>query len=118
MKRFLSLVKKTNHDTTTHYPPTLTKVYKVSQRVLGTGSFAIVRLCTHRKTGQTFALKVIHKRAIAGKWQVEHICVCDTNENIGREHMLDNELGNIIYEQLFSHAYLNVPSEPCVYQMS
>ncbi|KAI7884702.1 Pkinase-domain-containing protein [Lichtheimia hyalospora FSU 10163] len=74
MKRFLSLVKKSNHDTT-HYPPALTKVYKVSHHTLGTGSFAIVKVCTHRKTGQTFALKIINKRAIAG-----------------REHMLDNEL--------------------------
>ncbi|KAI8143076.1 kinase-like domain-containing protein [Fennellomyces sp. T-0311] len=64
MKRIASLFKK-KPDLPSRFPATLTRIYKVSNHTLGVGSFAVVKLCTHRKTGQTFALKIVMKKAIA-----------------------------------------------------
>ncbi|KAI9272684.1 kinase-like domain-containing protein [Phascolomyces articulosus] len=74
MKRLTSLFKK-KQDLPAKLPSGLTRLYKVSNRTLGVGSFAVVKLCTHKKTGRTYALKIVMKKAIAGK-----------------EQMLDNEL--------------------------
>ncbi|KAI8379358.1 kinase-like domain-containing protein, partial [Radiomyces spectabilis] len=76
VKRILALFKKTQEKPETpQYPSDLLQQYKVTKRTLGVGSFAVVKECIHRTSGQPFALKIILKKAIAGK-----------------EHMLDSEL--------------------------
>ncbi|CAG8494369.1 13473_t:CDS:2 [Acaulospora colombiana] len=50
-------------------PHELEKNYRIL-RVIGTGSFAIVRECVDKKTGQSYALKVISKRSVKGKEQM------------------------------------------------
>ncbi|KAM3580002.1 hypothetical protein VKS41_007721 [Umbelopsis sp. WA50703] len=77
MKRVLNLFKKTHetNDDQPPYPPALEKTYRISKKVLGVGSFAVVKECFHKQTGQPYALKIILKKAIAGK-----------------EHMLSSEL--------------------------
>lgn len=39
--------------------------------MLGRGSFAVVRLCTHRATGETFAVKIMTKRCQKGQASLE-----------------------------------------------
>ncbi|CAG8553461.1 28_t:CDS:2, partial [Scutellospora calospora] len=46
------------------YPSQLEQRYKVSNNVLGVGSFAIVKECTDKETGENYALKIISKKAI------------------------------------------------------
>ncbi|GAN10721.1 calcium/calmodulin-dependent protein kinase I [Mucor ambiguus] len=76
MKRIVALFKKTHEKKEEHaYPSELESTYKVTKKTLGVGSFAVVKECVHRSTGQSFALKIILKKAIAGK-----------------EHMLSSEL--------------------------
>ncbi|KAG2173431.1 hypothetical protein INT44_008783 [Umbelopsis vinacea] len=77
MKKVLNLFKKTHetNDESPPYPADLERTYRISKRVLGVGSFAVVKECFHKQTGQPFALKIILKKAIAGK-----------------EHMLSSEL--------------------------
>ncbi|CAO0803394.1 unnamed protein product [Mucor circinelloides] len=76
MKRIVALFKKTHEKKEEHaYPSALESTYKVTKKTLGVGSFAVVKECVHRSTGQSFALKIILKKAIAGK-----------------EHMLSSEL--------------------------
>ncbi|CAG8711540.1 3466_t:CDS:1, partial [Acaulospora colombiana] len=52
------------------YPWSLEKYYKVSKKILGRGSFAVVRECTDKRTGVNYALKIIMKKAIRGKEQM------------------------------------------------
>jgi len=49
------------------YPWALEKYYTVSKKVLGTGSFAVVKLCTDKRTGNQYALKIINKKSIQGR---------------------------------------------------
>ncbi|CAO3593435.1 unnamed protein product [Absidia cylindrospora] len=78
LRRLLSAFKKTQEKSTTRtnnnseYPPDLERHYKITKKVLGKGSFAIVKECIHRHTGQSFALKIILKKAIAGKENMLH----------------------------------------------
>lgn len=73
LKRLLLAFKKNNekmekgtqHDT--DHPPDLERHYKVTKKILGKGSFAVVKECVHRHTGQTYALKIIQKKDIEGK---------------------------------------------------
>ncbi|KAF7730048.1 hypothetical protein EC973_002993 [Apophysomyces ossiformis] len=66
MRRILTLFKKTHEKTTDPpYPVSLERTYKVTKKTLGVGSFAIVKECVHRQTGQSYALKIILKKAIA-----------------------------------------------------
>lgn len=68
MKRIVSLFKKTHEKTDEQaYPSDLEADYIVTKKTLGVGSFAVVKECIHRSTGQAFALKIILKKAIAGK---------------------------------------------------
>lgn len=68
MKRIVALFKKTHEKKEEHaYPSELESTYKVTKKTLGVGSFAVVKECVHRSTGQSFALKIILKKAIAGK---------------------------------------------------
>lgn len=67
MKRIIALFKKTHEKKEKPaYPPDLEAVYKVTKKTLGVGSFAVVKECIHRSTGQPYALKIILKKAIAG----------------------------------------------------
>ncbi|CAG8642426.1 8990_t:CDS:2 [Acaulospora morrowiae] len=52
------------------YPWSLEKYYKVSKKVLGRGSFAVVKECTDKRTGVNYALKIILKTDIRGKEQM------------------------------------------------
>ncbi|KAI9019422.1 kinase-like domain-containing protein [Phycomyces nitens] len=66
MKRIITLFKKTHEkDEEPVYPAELERVYKVTRKTLGVGSFAVVKECIHRTTHQSFALKIILKKAIA-----------------------------------------------------
>ncbi|ORY90454.1 kinase-like domain-containing protein [Syncephalastrum racemosum] len=76
MKRIMTLFKKTHEKSDDgSYPPELEKEYTVTKKTLGVGSFAVVKECIHKSTGESYALKIILKKAIAGK-----------------EHMLTSEL--------------------------
>ncbi|KAI8335518.1 kinase-like domain-containing protein [Chlamydoabsidia padenii] len=73
MKRLLSAFKK-NHEKAekgnhhdSEYPPDLERQYKVTKKILGKGSFAVVKECVHRQSGQAYALKIIQRKDIAGK---------------------------------------------------
>jgi calcium/calmodulin-dependent protein kinase I len=72
MKKVLNLFKKTHetNDESPPYPADLERTYRISKRVLGVGSFAVVKECFHKQTGQPFALKIILKKAIAGRLRV------------------------------------------------
>jgi serine/threonine protein kinase len=50
------------------YPWSLEKHYKISKNILGTGSFGVVKECTDKRTGVNYALKIINKRDIRGKY--------------------------------------------------
>ncbi|KAG2191340.1 hypothetical protein INT46_011922 [Mucor plumbeus] len=66
MKRIVALFKKTHEKKEEPaYPSELENTYKVTKKTLGVGSFAVVKECVHRSTGQPFALKIILKKAIA-----------------------------------------------------
>ncbi|KAI8636076.1 kinase-like domain-containing protein [Parasitella parasitica] len=66
MKRIVALFKKTHEKKEEPaYPSALEATYKVTKKTLGVGSFAVVKECIHRSTGQPFALKIILKKAIA-----------------------------------------------------
>lgn len=67
MKRIMTLFKKTHEKSDDgSYPPELEKEYTVTKKTLGVGSFAVVKECVHKSTGQSYALKIILKKAIAG----------------------------------------------------
>jgi calcium/calmodulin-dependent protein kinase I len=51
------------------YPWSLERHYKVSKKILGTGTFAVVKECTDKRTGVNYALKIINKAAIQGEIQ-------------------------------------------------
>ncbi|KAF7728557.1 phosphatidylcholine and lysophosphatidylcholine phospholipase [Apophysomyces ossiformis] len=76
MKRILAIFKKTHEkNEEPPYPASLERTYKITNKTLGVGSFAVVKECIHIESGKPFALKIILKKVIAGK-----------------EHMLDSEL--------------------------
>ncbi|KAI9307547.1 kinase-like domain-containing protein [Cunninghamella echinulata] len=66
LKRIFSLFKKTHGDNHSDiaYPQELVRLYKVSKKTLGVGSFAVVKECIHRETKKQFALKIILKKFI------------------------------------------------------
>ena len=39
-----------------------TKVYNLNQKVIGKGSFSTVCQCTHRESGQEYAVKIVSNR--------------------------------------------------------
>ncbi|KAI9250192.1 kinase-like domain-containing protein [Phascolomyces articulosus] len=76
MKRLMTLFKKTHEKNVDQaYPSDLERVYTVTKKTLGVGSFAVVKECVRKSDNKPFALKIILKKVIAGK-----------------EHMLDSEL--------------------------
>lgn len=64
--------KQQHNDSTddSEYPPDLERRYRITKKILGNGSFATVKECIHRQTGQPYALKIIQKSAIEGKFWV------------------------------------------------
>jgi calcium/calmodulin-dependent protein kinase I len=67
MKRIVALFKKTHEKKQDPaYPTVLENTYKVTKKILGVGSFAVVKECIHKSTQQPYALKIILKKAIAG----------------------------------------------------
>ncbi|CAJ0625466.1 9495_t:CDS:2, partial [Entrophospora sp. SA101] len=48
-------------------PQGLEDKYKVSKKILGRGSFAVVKQCTDRITNKNYALKILSKKSIKGK---------------------------------------------------
>ncbi|KAG1316819.1 hypothetical protein G6F62_013261 [Rhizopus arrhizus] len=67
VKRVLALFKKTHEDDSQKYPVELTKKYYISEEQLGVGSFAVVKKCINQSTGEHCAIKIILKKAVAGK---------------------------------------------------
>ncbi|GBC02236.1 hypothetical protein RclHR1_04510008 [Rhizophagus clarus] len=72
MHKFFTLFKK-DHEII--YPTELENSYKVLKKNIGVGSFAIVKECIDKKTGESYALKILTKKSIKG-----------------RENLLDTEL--------------------------
>ncbi|XP_057715842.1 ribosomal protein S6 kinase alpha-5 isoform X2 [Corythoichthys intestinalis] len=65
---------------------------------LGEGSFSICRRCTHKKTGQKFAVKIVSKRMEAQtQREIAALKLCDSHPNIVKLH-------EIYHDQL--HTYL------------
>uniref|UniRef100_A0A7N9AV32 Ribosomal protein S6 kinase n=1 Tax=Mastacembelus armatus TaxID=205130 RepID=A0A7N9AV32_9TELE len=65
---------------------------------LGEGSFSICRRCTHKKTGQKFAVKIVSKRMEAQtQREIAALKLCDGHPNIVKLH-------EIYHDQL--HTYL------------
>ncbi|PHZ12421.1 calcium/calmodulin dependent protein kinase 2 [Rhizopus microsporus ATCC 52813] len=85
VKKVLALFKKTHEGEKSQYPTELTKKYKIGEKQLGVGSFAVVKECVNLSTGEHCAVKIILKKVIAGK-----------------QHMLDSEL-DILKKVRHSH---------------
>lgn len=70
VKRVLALFKKTHEedDDSPKYPSALTAKYTIHEKTLGVGSFAVVKECSERSTGEKYAVKIILKKVIAGKF--------------------------------------------------
>jgi calcium/calmodulin-dependent protein kinase I len=68
VQKVLALFKKTHSDDdNSQYPADLRAKYTVSEKTLGVGSFAVVKECEDVKSGEKCAVKIILKKAIAGK---------------------------------------------------
>ncbi|KAI8646090.1 kinase-like domain-containing protein [Parasitella parasitica] len=66
VKRVLALFKKTHQDDdSTKYPSALNAKYIIHEKTLGVGSFAVVKECSDRSTGEKCAVKIILKSVIA-----------------------------------------------------
>jgi calcium/calmodulin-dependent protein kinase I len=67
VKKVLALFKKTHEeDDSSKYPPALNAKYKIEDKTLGVGSFAVVKECSERASGEKCAVKIILKKVIAG----------------------------------------------------
>ncbi|KAI8993411.1 kinase-like domain-containing protein [Pilobolus umbonatus] len=85
ISKVLALFKKTHEIDKPKYPAALSAKYRIGEKTLGVGSFAVVKECTDIRTGEKCAVKIILKKVIAGK-----------------EHMLDTEL-DILKKVRHSH---------------
>jgi len=63
-QRCTNTAGQTEEDGTPLLPAALSKKYTVLPRVLGQGSFAVVKACVERATGTERALKIIAKRPL------------------------------------------------------
>ncbi|GAA5809353.1 hypothetical protein MFLAVUS_002761 [Mucor flavus] len=70
VKKVLALFKKTHEEDKPKYPAGLSAKYVIEDKVLGVGSFAVVKECTEKTTGTKYAVKIILKKVIAGKQQM------------------------------------------------
>ncbi|XP_041927726.1 ribosomal protein S6 kinase alpha-5 isoform X2 [Alosa sapidissima] len=70
----------------------------LKESALGEGSFSICRRCTHKKTGQSYAVKIVSKRMEAqSQKEMAALKLCDGHPNIVKLH-------EIYHDQL--HTYL------------
>jgi calcium/calmodulin-dependent protein kinase I len=69
LHKVLDIFKKQNSKQELLYPWALEKYYMVSRKVLGTGSFGVVKLCTDKRTKKQYALKIVNKKTIQGKYK-------------------------------------------------
>ncbi|KAM9569951.1 ribosomal protein S6 kinase alpha-5-like isoform 2-T2 [Salvelinus alpinus] len=70
----------------------------LKDNALGEGSFSICRQCTHKKTGQMYAVKIVSKRMEAQtQKEITALKLCDGHPNIIKTH-------EIYHDQL--HTYL------------
>ncbi|XP_064783778.1 ribosomal protein S6 kinase alpha-5 isoform X3 [Oncorhynchus masou masou] len=70
----------------------------LKDNALGEGSFSICRQCTHKKTGQKYAVKIVSKRMEAQtQKEIAALKLCDGHPNIVKTH-------EIYHDQL--HTYL------------
>ncbi|XP_035279617.1 ribosomal protein S6 kinase alpha-5 [Anguilla anguilla] len=64
----------------------------LKEPVLGEGSFSICRSCTHRKTGQKYAVKIVSKRMEAQtQKEIAALKLCDGHPNIVRCHEVHHD---------------------------
>jgi calcium/calmodulin-dependent protein kinase I len=97
MHKFFTLFRKDNEIT---YPIELENSYKVLKKNIGVGSFAVVKECINKKTGESYALKILTKKSIKGNYIMfffsdfflfvfkKYLSI-----SLGRENLLDTELG-------------------------
>uniref|UniRef100_A0A4W5Q3R6 Ribosomal protein S6 kinase n=1 Tax=Hucho hucho TaxID=62062 RepID=A0A4W5Q3R6_9TELE len=70
----------------------------LKDNALGEGSFSICRQCTHKKTGQKYAVKIVSKRMEAQtQKEITALKLCDGHPNIVKTH-------EVYHDQL--HTYL------------
>uniref|UniRef100_A0A674EL53 Ribosomal protein S6 kinase n=1 Tax=Salmo trutta TaxID=8032 RepID=A0A674EL53_SALTR len=70
----------------------------LKDNALGEGSFSICRQCTHKKTGQKYAVKIVSKRMEAQtQKEIAALKLCDGHPNIVKTH-------EVYHDQL--HTYL------------
>lgn len=84
---FRSWFRETSSDGTPILPHQLSKKYTVSDKVLGQGSFAVVKPVTEKSTGEERALKIIAKKPMK-----------DGNENMLKEEI--NILGKVRHQNV------------------
>ncbi|KAI8890153.1 Pkinase-domain-containing protein [Backusella circina FSU 941] len=66
VQKVLTLFKKTHSDDdNSQYPAELRAKYRINEKTLGVGSFAVVKECEELATGEKCAVKIILKKAIA-----------------------------------------------------
>lgn len=99
VKKVLALFKKTHEEDKPKYPTGLSAKYVIEDKVLGVGSFAVVKECTERTTGTKYAVKIILKKVIAGKfffckWWCKSV-ISVNRVILGKQQMLDSELGKV-----------------------
>ncbi|KAI8994980.1 kinase-like domain-containing protein [Pilobolus umbonatus] len=103
MRRIIALFKKTHEKKQEPpYPEALTNTYKVTKKILGVGSFGVVKECTHRASQKPYALKIILKKAIADILkQVRHphiVSMHDLYETKDAIVHRDMKLENLLFE--------------------
>ncbi|CAJ0842934.1 14526_t:CDS:2 [Entrophospora sp. SA101] len=68
MQKIFNYFKK--NDGEIRYPQELENKYRVTAKVLGTGSFAVVKECVEKKTNESYALKILTKKVLKGKEKI------------------------------------------------
>lgn len=64
MQKIFNYFKK--NDGEIRYPQELENKYRVTMKVLGTGSFAVVKECVEKTTNKSYALKILTKKVLKG----------------------------------------------------
>ncbi|KAI8878423.1 Pkinase-domain-containing protein, partial [Backusella circina FSU 941] len=65
VNKILTLFKKTHSSENAQYPSALLVKYKISDKTIGVGSFAVVKQCTEVNSNEECAVKIILKKVIA-----------------------------------------------------
>uniref|UniRef100_A0A3Q0SMX3 Ribosomal protein S6 kinase n=1 Tax=Amphilophus citrinellus TaxID=61819 RepID=A0A3Q0SMX3_AMPCI len=74
----------------------------LKESALGEGSFSICRRCTHKKTGQKYAVKIVSKRMEAQtQREIAALKLCDGHPNIVKLH-------EIYHDQLHTYVVLEL----------